>query len=352
MAADSRVRGAVRNWPHGDEGDLLSLVGRSLEICRDLFGSGVVLAWEPKEEPGLTIASVSARAVRFEEREDTSPEQCCPEGDVLASPLASELFDGMLFVPLPAPSDGDRGRIGSDEVEIVATVLGFRMDEFVRAHELRAEVSSNERAKVARDLHDGLLQSFTGVVLQLETIHSLLLSDPLEAGRLLTRVQAAIMADQRDLRAYVDALKPRRRVEPVFDFVTRLHDLRQRFKDEWGVDVALDSRRVEPHVGGVLGMETFRIVQEAVTNSARHGGAKRVDVRLQTSGGMLLVEVDDDGAGLPVRGRLTLAEMREQGTGPSSLGERVTALNGELVAHSTESGLHLRIALPLGWAGS
>jgi len=347
MTADSKLPGAVRRWPRGSEGDLRSLVRDSLALCRELFAADrAILKWARKEEPGFTVATLAASGIRFEECDDESAEQSLPERNLAYATLTAEFYEGMLFVPQTAA-----GR-SPEDLAIAAAVIGLRMDEFVRVQELRTEVSSNERARVARDLHDGLLQSFTGVVLQLETIHSLLLSDPLEAGRLLTRVQAAIMADQRELRAYVEALKPRRRVEHPFDFGTRLRDLEQRFEDEWGVQVALDSRSVEPHVGGALGMETFRIVQEAVTNSARHGGAKRVDVRLQTVEGMLLVDVDDDGAGLPVRGRLTLAQMRDQGIGPSSLAERVTALNGELVAHSTESGLHLRISLPLGWSGS
>lgn len=346
MTADSKVLSAVRSWPRGSEDDLASLVRDSLALCRDLFRADrVVLAWAQKEEPGLTVATLSPEGIHIEERDDEAPEEQRPEGDVASAVLAAGYFEGMLFVSLPA-------EVQRSALDVVAAVIGLRMDELVRARELRDEVTSAERAKVARDLHDGLLQSFTGVVLQLETIHSLLVADPLEAARLLTRVQAAIMADQRELRAYVEALRPRRRIEHVFDFVTRLRDLRQRFEDEWGVVIALDSRSVDPHVGGALGMETFRIVQEAVTNSARHGGARRVEVRLHTAEGLLVVDIDDDGAGLPVRGRLTLAEMRERGIGPSSLAERVTALNGELVAHSTESGLHLRITLPLGWAGS
>src|SRR5205823_1334979 len=89
---------------------------------------------------------------------------------------------------------------------------------------------SEERVRVARDLHDGLLQSFTGVVLQLETIHSTLETDPQEAKRMITETQALIMSDQRDLRRFVEQLRPRpAHEETKFDFSARLEDLRSRF---------------------------------------------------------------------------------------------------------------------------
>jgi len=75
-----------------------------------------------------------------------------------------------------------------------------------------------------------LLQSFTGVVLQLETIHSLIDKQPAEARRMITDIEGLIMADQRELRSYVEQLRPRRRIEVPFDFQSRMDDLRSRSK--------------------------------------------------------------------------------------------------------------------------
>jgi signal transduction histidine kinase len=347
MAVSAQILASIRAWPRA--ADLTALVRESLELCVRMFrADAATLVWEQREEPGGCVAVLDAAGFRFDETEEYEAERHAPAGRSVHGTMSAELFDGMLFVSGPGLEDP----VASEVAELAALLIGIRMDELVHAHELRTDVAAAERMRVARDLHDGLLQSFTGTVLQLETIHSLLITDPLEAGRLLTRVQAAIMTDQRELRAYVEALRPRRKTEPSFDFAGRLRDLQQRFEDEWGVRVALESHQVDPHVGVVLGMETYRIVQEAVTNSARHGGAKRVDIRLRTDQGLLLVDVDDDGSGLGMRGRLTLAEIRESGIGPSTLAERVSSLNGEMTATSTDSGLHLRIALPLGWSGA
>lgn len=360
----------LRAWPRTMQDDMNVLVRESLSACRAIFGaSKAVAVWEEREEPGVTCACDDDAGFRLQELDDA-------EGDRLVEGRSLFFDDGSgtrvdrgirerigpaSFVAVPVDADQVEGWLFVVEPQMeraealctasaVAAMFAFHVDAVRRCNALRAGVAAEERMKVARDLHDGLLQSFTGVVLQLETVHALLSADSEEAGRLLTQVQASIMADQRELRAYVEGLRPRRRGELTFDFGGRLREMKQRFEEQWRIGVEIDSGDVDPHVHGMLGQETFRIVQEAVTNAARHGGATRVDVRLRTGEGMLVVDVRDNGGGLPVRGTLTLAEMVQKGIGPASLGERITALNGDLTAESTDQGLSLRIAVPLGWS--
>jgi len=160
------------------------------------------------------------------------------------------------------------------------------------------------------------------------------------------------MADQRELRSYVQQLRPRAaRTEVAFDFTARVDDLRARLDQQWGIVLSADVSRVDPSVSKFLGYETFRLVHEAVMNSAKHGAAKKVDVRVHTSDGKMRIEVSDDGVGFSFRGRLTLDRIRETGNGPFMLAERVAALNGDLVVDSSEAGAHVEIAVPLGFAG-
>jgi signal transduction histidine kinase len=358
--------------------DLPSLVREALAAWVPMFrASCVVIAWEDREEPGLTIASHSAGGFRWDEVADVYAYRplVAPDlgqqvyfdaahqdeatinadlrrdyhiGRAISVPLDGVMVEGHAFIVEPAMDLGDALATAA----VMASLLALRMDTVLQRAALRTHVASEERMRVARDLHDGLLQSFTGVVLQLETVHALLSHDPQEAANLLTQAQAGIMSDQRDLRAFVESLRPRRRGELTFDFAARLHEIRQKFEDQWGIEVAIHTGGVDPHVRGALGQETFRIVQEAVTNSARHGGASHVDVRLTTTDGNLVVDVTDDGVGLPVTGRLTLSELRERGIGPASLRDRVAALNGQLTAESSDAGLRLEITLPLGWSGA
>jgi len=378
MSFADEILARIRAWPPVSLDDLPSLVGDALACWLPMFGAScVVVTWELREEPGLTIASQGPNGFKWDEIKDVfayrplvsaeMEQRTCfdaahadestihPDlrrdygiGRAISAPISGDVVEGYAFIVEPSMDLEDALSTAS----VMAVLLASRMDAVLQRAALRAHVASEERMRVARDLHDGLLQSFTGVVLQLETVHALLGHDPQEAARVLTQVQAAIMSDQRDLRAFVESLRPRRRAELTFDFAARLHDIRQRFEEQWGIEVAIHTGGVDPHVRGALGQETFRIVQEAVTNSARHGGATHVDVRLRTTDGNLVVDVTDDGVGLPITGRLTLNELRERGIGPASLRDRVAALNGQLTAESSDAGLRLEITLPLGWSAA
>jgi signal transduction histidine kinase len=386
MALGDQTAERLRQWPRTVHESLRSLLPESLAACAAIFSAAAATAvWENLAEPGLTIATQDRDGFRWIEKEDPSPylplvaerldatvfdddgkghvvtagetlrldgvsatlrREFAP-GRVISFPVAAENIEGRVFVVGPAV-DADEGL---QTAAALAPLFDLSMSAALRFASLREQAASEERTRVARDLHDGLLQSFTGIVLQLETVHALLGHDPQEAARVLTKVQAAIMSDQRELRAYVESLRPRRRRgELVFDFGERIEEMRRRFEAEWGIRLRVDSGTVGPVVGGALGQETFRIVQEAVTNSAKHGGASRIDVHLRTREGMLLIDVTDDGNGLAIQGRLTLAEMKARGIAPSSLGDRVAALNGELTVQSDDSGLRLEIAVPLGFS--
>ncbi len=120
---------------------------------------------------------------------------------------------------------------------------------------------------------------------------------------------------------------------------------------QWGVRVTLDVKDIDPFVSSFLGQETFRLIHEAVTNSAKHGHASTVHVGVTTEGSVMHIRVSDNGGGFPFQGRMTLDQMRESGTGPTVLAERVTALNGSLSVESTERGATVMMSVPLGFGG-
>jgi signal transduction histidine kinase len=332
------------------------------------------MAWEEREEPWLIVASLSGDG--FTWREEV-PEPYLPLvdpamaeiafrdsgkaisdnfreaaglGDVISAPIRGEAVQGRIFIADPKGIN--------DYSLVVAEMIGLlierSMDYAVALRTGTREAVQGERVRVARDLHDGLLQSFTGVVLQLETIHSLVDTQPAEARQMITDIEGVIMADQRELRSYVEQLRPRRRgmVDVPFDFQSRMTELRSRFEKQWGIGVAFEIESIDPLVAKSLGPETFRIIQEAVTNSAKHGAASHIQVRLSSAENKMHIEVVDDGSGFPFHGRMTLAAIRESGVGPAMLAERVAALNGDLAVESTGSGARLEISVPLGFAGA
>jgi len=360
----------LRRWPRRIVADDRSLARLCLEFCRELFEAPqVVLLIDSGDEPWLNIASMNQGGFTWVEDENLSLESVVPEelaersffivgtidprlrqmigeGPVLSIGVAAESLQGRLFVCGPKLD----AELAIATADIVVALLAIQFEASAQLRNAVREAVEQERTRVARDLHDGLLQSFTGVVLQLETVHSLLVTDPLDAQRIITETQGLIMSDQRELRRFVEELSPRRAAAATkFDFAQRLEDLRSRFANQWGIRVAFDVADIDPIVSGFLGQETFRLISEAVTNSAKHGRASDIQVGLRTAGSEMHIAVSDNGSGFPFHGRLTLEEMLESGSGPTMLAERVSSLNGNLTVDSTDRGAVVTMTVPLGF---
>ncbi len=394
MRAVEELCAKLRRWPRHVYPSHRELAQECLELCRDLFKAPrAMLLIDEGEEPWLMIASVDDTGFTWREADDAgfrpmvrddleerafyaephqdmtmSVRQIASSRPVEMSAavhdrVRAELDDApLLSVPVRTDSINARLFVGAPDVpveamlivaESVGVLLAAHFEATNHARTAVQEAVEQDRLRVARDLHDGLLQSFTGVVLQLETIHSTLDMRPEEARRMITETQSMIMADQRELRRFVEQLHPRpARTEPTFDFSARLEDLKSRFGKQWGIRVTLDVTDIDPFVSAYLGQETFRLIHEAVTNSAKHGGASTVHVGVKTEGSVMQIEVSDNGAGFPFHGKMTLEQMRESGNGPMVLAERVTSLNGSLSVESNERGATVMMSVPLGWGGA
>lgn len=266
---------------------------------------------------------------------------------ILSVALTGDSLDGRLFLLNPA-------RIDRFLAEIVASTISSRFDQYFAMQRARSAAVGEKMLQVARDLHDGLLQSFTGIVLQLENVHEMLEEDRVQARKVITQIQAMLMADQRELRAYLEQLRPGPRVlriEERFNFRERVDELARRLHEQWGIETTIEIEPMDRVISESLGWETYRIISEALNNSAKHGEASRVIVRVGSDGDALRIVVVDNGNGLPMKGRYNLIELSARKQGPAVLGERIASLNGDAILDSTEAGLRLEITLPLGWKG-
>ena len=389
MDAAREVCARLRQWSTAVVPDLRAVVRESLEqSCALLLSDRAVLAWEEGDEPWLFIASLSGGQVSWSEEDSGQYSPLVDPGlndlpfatDQQGRLLPSAIFDSAMastspihrhfrtefelgaVVSFPASGGTIQARVflvdpqrSDDDALVLAQAAGLlvatRMEFALSAQTLSAEAIAGERIRVARDLHDGLLQSFTGVVLQLETIHSILDSDPDSARGMITAVQGVIMSDQRELRSYVENLRPRVRQEMAFDFAARLAELRARFESQWKIRIHVNVDNIDPLVSQALGHETFRLIHEAVTNAAKHGAATEVWVHLRTDESRMQIDVNDNGSGFPFHGRRTLEEIRRSGGGPGMLADRVASLNGELAVESSDTGARIEITVPLGFTG-
>jgi signal transduction histidine kinase len=211
-----------------------------------------------------------------------------------------------------------------------------------------------ERLRLARDLHDGVLQSLTGTALQLQSVGRLFVEDPQAARDRLQEIQHLLAEEQRDLRFFIQELRPRPLGSPQVDsdLATRLSELSERIERHWGLQVEVKIHRMEVRIPTSLVREIYRLVHEALVNAARHARASVARVELSVQDDQVRIIVADDGRGFRFQGHYDHATLTEGKLGPVSLKERIVSLGGSLAIDSTESGARLEIFFPVARTGA
>jgi signal transduction histidine kinase len=181
-------------------------------------------------------------------------------------------------------------------VELFALHAGIAIDN-ARMHQQVADYAVvQERDRIGRDLHDGIIQSLYAVSLSLEDVPEIMASSPVEAEG---RVDAAIDSLQssiRELRNFIYGLRPE-----TFDganVAAGIVALTEQFRYNTLVDVALD---LDPGAAMNLapehGAELLQLVREALSNAARHSRARHLAVSMRNESDRLELIVADDGVG-------------------------------------------------------
>jgi signal transduction histidine kinase len=207
--------------------------------------------------------------------------------------------------------------------------------------------SERERLHLARELHDGVLQSLTGVALQLRALSRLVEEYPEPLRNRLRELEEVILEEQRGLRGWIQELKPNapEAMASSADMASALEALCNRVTG-WGLHVTL----IMPDRGAIprtLGDQIYRLVQEALSNVLRHAHARTVRVEMQRSHNRCQVTVEDDGRGFAFHGCYDLATLNAKKWGPVSIKDRVASLGGGFVLTSRSCGSRLEITLPL-----
>jgi signal transduction histidine kinase len=233
-------------------------------------------------------------------------------------------------------------------LEVVAHEVGNSLERLHLHDRLQRLVVREARIQVARDLHDGVLQSLTGIRLRLQALADS--ADAAEAIRgSLLGVERAIAAEQRELRMFIEELKPMARRETASGAVlTSLQELRGRLALEWSTPIAIRVTPEDLAIPRASDQALRLLVREAIVNALKHAEPTRVSVDVTAvPGSRLQIVVADDGRGFPFHGRVEHDEFVATRGGPVSLRERLVSVGGSLAIESTGSGSRIEMTVPL-----
>jgi len=275
-------------------------------------------------------------------------------GESLQPNLAS-IADYHRVLVVPIQAGGARGLVMildptdpvNEDLAVAAMVAGqvsLTLESWQLHSELRTAAASEERIRLARDLHDGVLQFLAGARLQLDLISHTELTDA--ARERVRQMVEALGEEQRSLRAVINAMRrapdiAATRLSSSLDHLT-IHLARS-----WGAAVSASVEPDDLTVSDGVGDELVRIMREAVANAVRHGGARKVDIRVRHGDGQLAMAIEDDGRGFAFQGRMADAELASYAGRPRSLHDRVIAMGGTMTVTSAKSGTNLEISVPL-----
>jgi signal transduction histidine kinase len=206
------------------------------------------------------------------------------------------------------------------------------------------EVTLAERARIADDLHDTLLQGFTGVSLQLVKAENVLPGQPEVAAETIMRVQQLAQESLREARERVWEM--RETVAASEDLAAALETIARDRTAGMPIEVIVSSAGSPRRLSRSVGDAAFRIGREAIVNAVRHAEARRLEIQLDFRAGILFLEVRDDGRGLTADG---VAEAGKRGHfGIRGMRERAGGLGGRCeVRTGPEGGTAVVLELPI-----
>ncbi|TQL85571.1 sensor histidine kinase [Microbacterium saperdae] len=237
--------------------------------------------------------------------------------------------------------DRMRGVLLSAIVLAAAWVLGVRTRQ--ARLEAAARARTDERLRLARDVHDALSHSLGAIGVQAGVAaHVTALSEP-ELRATLQEVESQARSSLLELKLLLYSERSTRSESGTVSLpLTCLLRDTARTAERSGLEVELDSMESVDALPAVVRTTVHRIVQEAVTNAIRHAKASRLRISATVRDATVEVIVSDDGIGVP--------DGVHEGHGLAGMRERVALVGGELSVESAPTGLTVTARLPVSAA--
>jgi signal transduction histidine kinase len=240
---------------------------------------------------------------------------------------------GFLVAPLLAGLWVRQLRLRAQAMEQLARQLERERDERMRT------AVAEERARIARELHDEVAHAMSVIAVQADAAEGALARDPALVESPLIAIRDTARAALGDMRRVLGGLRGDEAAElapgPGLARVDCLLDQTRAA----GIEVNLRTNGEPRRLPSALDLAAYRVVQEGLTNVRKHAGARNVEVVLHYGADTFRIEIRDDGDGSGPGGGT--------GRGLAGVRERIALLGGELVAASYADGFALRVDLPL-----
>ena len=249
-----------------------------------------------------------------------------------------------LYVPLIAESRpigvlvvhdklGPTSSFGDDDVRLAESLaaraaIAVELSERVSRDAVRrvVEAQENERARLARELHDETGQALTSILLGLKSLAARV--DTTQSRAAVAELRELVVSTLQDVRRLAVELRPAALDD--FGLVPAIERLRDLTDEQSGVSVELRSEIGDERLSPETETTLYRIAQEALTNVLKHADARKVTMRLSHSGPGVALVVQDDGRGFDPD------DVREDSVGLIGMRERAALVGGHLTIESTE----------------
>ena len=343
-----RLQRAVNRLMYGERDDPYAVLSRLGQRLRTTDAPEAVLPAIVETVAQALKLPHAAIALKRDDGFETVAEHGSPaSGEPLVLPLAygTETIGRLILTPRAPgePFDPADKRLLDDlarHAEAAAYAVRLTAD-LQRSRERLVNAREEERRRLRRDLHDGLGPQLATLTLKLDAARNLLAEEPKAADALLAGLKTETRAAISDIRRLVYDLRP-----PALDELGLVPAIREGATNYApnGLSVSVEAPESLSPLPAAVEVAAYRIAQEALTNVARHAGARACRIRLSISDGLEL-EISDDGIGLP--------EDHPAGVGLSSMRERAAELGGTCVVEPGPAGGTCVLArLPLEATGN
>jgi signal transduction histidine kinase len=229
-------------------------------------------------------------------------------------------------------------------VEMFALRAGIAIEN-ARLHEQVSRLAVvEERERIARDLHDGVIQAIYGVALSLEDVPLMMADEPVEASERVDRAIDSLNLTIREIRNFILGL--RSELLHGADLLAGLATLANEFGATGASEIELDLA-IDPELAAGIPIahrvQLLQMTREALSNAARHARAQRTRIVMRVDDDTIVLRVEDDGVGFDTSAALSAGHL-----GLANMHDRATAFGGTVTIESTlGEGTTLSIRVPI-----